>query len=169
MTVMMKGSALGNLAIAHKAALTGFLCLALIHVLGVSLGMALTHSGTTTSAIREHYQGNENQPDVPVEAIKAPKSAVEILTITHFHLAVMPVFTFLICHILAMSTVLSMRAKVTVIVLSYLAVALEVAVPWMALYAPALVTLRHLSRLGMLVMTLTGVFIPLYEMWWRRD
>jgi hypothetical protein len=165
-TVMMRGSALSGMAVAHKTALTGFLILALIHVCGVSAAMAIYHSGLTTSSIAEHYRGNEERTDVPIENLKSPKTPLEILTITHYHMAVMPIFTFLVCHILAMSSLIGVRSKVIFIVLAYLAIAIEVIVPWMALFAPQLVVLRHGSRALMLATTLLGAGLPLFEMWW---
>lgn len=166
MTVMMRGSALAGMSVPHKAALTGFLLLALIHVCGVSAAMAVYHSGLTNTSIAEHYRGNEEQPDVPLERLKSPKTPLEILTITHYHMAVMPIFTFLICHILAMSSLITVRTKILVIVLAYLAIAVEVSVPWIALFAPDLVFLRHGSRAFMLITTLLGAGLPLFEMWW---
>jgi hypothetical protein len=170
MTVIMRGSTLSGMAVAHKAALTGFLILALIHVCGLSAAMAIYHSGLTTTSIVEHYRGNEEQPDVELENLKSPKTPLEILTITHYHMAVMPIFTFLLCHVLAMSSLMGVRTKILVIVFAYLAIAIEVSAPWTALFAPELVFLRHGARALMVATTLLGAGLPLFEMWWpARD
>lgn len=154
------------MADAHKAALTGFLLMALIHVCGISAAMAVYHSGLTTTSIAEHYRGNEEDASVSVENLKSPKTPLEILTITHYHMAVMPIFTFLVCHILAMSSLVGVRTKILVIVLAYLAIAVEVSVPWLTLFQPSLAVLRHGSRALMVATTLLGAGLPLFEMWW---
>lgn len=168
MTAPMRGAILATMPIAHKAALTGFLVLALLHVLGISAAMAWLHSGTTTESVATHYRGNEEDPAVALEELKSPKSVREILTLTHYHMAVMPVFTFLLAHILAMSSLVSLRPKVTLIVIAFVAVALEVLIPWLVLWSPGLAVLRHASRAGLLVTTLAGAGIPLWEMWSPR-
>lgn len=168
MTVMMKHASFVTMPRPHKAALTGFLLLALLHLFVVSAGMALAHSGTTAQSMREHYAGNEEDASVPIENLKSAKSVTEILTITHFHMAVMPIFTFLLCHLLAMAATLGPRPKIAIIVVAYLSIALEMAVPWFGLFAPSLVALRHLSRAGMVVTNLFATLIPMYEMWFWK-
>lgn len=165
MTAPMRGATLATMPLAHKVALTGFLILAILHVLGVSAAMAWTHSGPTGSTIADHYRGNEERPDVPLESLKSPKSVREILTLTHSHLAVMPIFAFLLAHILAMSALLPLRPKLAVIVLTFASIALEVLVPWLVLWSAEMAVLRHVSRAGMLITTLVGAGVPLWEMW----
>lgn len=164
----MRGTTLATMPVAHKAALTGFLVLALLHVLGVSAAMAWLHSGMSTESIAAHYRGNEEDPAVELESLKSPKSVREILTLTHYHMAVMPVFTFLLAHILAMSSRVPPRPKIILIVLSYIVVALEILIPWITLWSPTLAVLRHGTRAGLLVTTVIGAGVPLWEMWAPR-
>lgn len=164
---MMKGAALARLSLPHKVALSGFLILALVHVLGVSAAMAWLHSGMTSASIATHYRGNEDNPSVPVESLHSPKSTLELVTLTHYHMAVMPVFAFIICHILAVASWPGERIKIAIIILSYLAIVTEVSVPWLSVVAPQLVWVRHFSRAGIVLMTLVGAGVPLMEMWGR--
>ncbi len=164
----MKKATFINMSRPHKAALTGFLLLALLHLFVVSAGMALTRSGTSAQSIREHYAGNDADETVPIENLRAAKTVDEILEITHFHMAVMPIFTFLLCHLLAMAATMGVRSKIGIIIAAYLSIALEMSVPWFGLFAPSLTVLRLASRAGMVVTNLISICVPMYEMWiWK--
>lgn len=164
---MMRGFSLKTIPEAHKWALTGFLILALVHVFVVTPAMALFHSGATTGEIRDYYLGNEEREDVPIEALRSPKTTAYLVTFTHYHAAVMPIFAFLLAHVVAMTTLVGHRTKLALIAATYGGLVLEVAVPWLVVaVSPALASLRHVSRATILVTVALDAGLPLYEMWW---
>ncbi len=139
---------------------TLFLSMVLLGLLSC-LGFMWSKSGLTGPELSEYYRQEELG--------LGGKPFLELLETAHFHLFSMPIFFLVLGHIFFMSS-WSERAKLIVIVGSFVALLLEVVLPWLIVYHSAAWTpLVHLARGGLFASFLLFVFVPIKEMWMPGD
>ncbi len=122
-------------------------------------------TGMTPAGVMSFYRGNESQTLAAGQAMTFEKTFRELLDATHPHLFGQGVLLFILSHIVAL-TRLGQRAKITIYLVSFGAMLLDAAVPWLIRYvAPELAPVQIVS-----VSLLTGAFVaqmlfPVREMW----
>ncbi|HEY2932946.1 MAG TPA: hypothetical protein VGK99_14475 [Acidobacteriota bacterium] len=132
-------------------------------LLGTITSVLIFHQNTQFSYRRmvDYYRGAE-------EGMLFPKSYAELLQTTHFHLFSMPVVMLILGHIFLMVS-WSIRARVTVILLSFAGMLFELAGPWLMRYGSENWGWVLLSGECCLAVSLTCyIVVPLWEMWFRR-
>lgn len=150
---------LEQLSLSSKLTYTLFLAfMALGVVSSAVLGGLKTHG--TYAGLVAYYRGD-------AAAGWEPKSLLELLETTHFHLFSQPVVFFIIGHIFLLSA-LPRRLKAAIVGVSFAAIACEIAAPWLIVYAaPAFAALKLASSATLTLCLLTELGVSLYEMWWR--
>jgi hypothetical protein len=133
-----------------------FLFMVLLGLLSC-LGFMWAKSGLSAAEISEYYRQKELG--------LGGKSFLELLETAHFHLFSMPIFFLVLGHIFFMSS-WSEPSKLVVILSSFAALLLEIALPWLIVYhSDAWTPLVHVARGAMFATFLLFVFVPLKEMW----
>ena len=133
-----------------------FLAFVLLGLLS-SLGFMVAKSGVSTGTLAEYYRQEE--------AGLGPKSFLELLETAHFHLFSMPIFFLVLGHIFLLTDV-TPRWKMIVVCASFAALVLEIALPFLIVYAsPAFAWLEHPTRLAFFATFLVLSLVPLREMW----
>lgn len=147
-----------------KVSLTFFIVFLL---LGLVTSIALAHQQTSFSAeqAQVYYLGNED--DLEATEFHVQKSYRQLLEVAHFHLYIMPVVYLAFIHLYFLSS-RSEREKTILSVLTFSALLLEVAAPWLIRFvSPEFSTVFYISGLGIVVTTLWMSAICLREMWAR--
>ena len=124
-------------------------------------------TGMTPSGVRAWYRGNEGESEV-IQTMTFEKTFRELLDATHPHLFGQGVLLFILAHIVAL-TGLSERKKIAVYLVSFGAMLLDAAMPWLIRYVSQ--GLAPLSIASLIL--LTGMFalqaiLPIREMWFVR-
>lgn len=134
-----------------------------VGILNYELRTRLTPQGT-----EEWYRGNE-EAEGEVTELLFPKSARELLDVTHPHLFEETLFIFVLCHFFGLTRVRE-RQKRVVYIVSFSAVLLETGMPWLVTFvSPAFAPLQ-IAATGLLsAMFLILMGRPLYEMWIAFD
>ena len=133
-----------------------FLVFVLLGLLS-SLGFAFAKSGFSTATIAEYYRQEESG--------LGAKSFLELLETAHFHLFSMPIFFLVLGHIFLLTDV-GEGWKIGVVIGAFVAVLLEILLPWLIVYgSAAFAWLEHPTRLALLATFLVFVVVPLREMW----
>ena len=135
--------------------LTLFLSFSLVSYV-VMIALAAQRSGFTASSAADYYAGGGD---------RYPKTAGELLEVTHFHLFSMPLLLFVQGHLFLMTRGLG-PWKRWVVVAAFAGAALDIAAPWLVLYvsrdlAIAKIAARVLLGPSLLLITV----VPLIEMW----
>lgn len=119
---------------------------------------AHTMTGLSYSGIAQHYLGSD-------QTFGEPKSFRELAETTHFHFFTMPVVFLILCHVFYL-TLASQGVKLTMTLLAFGGVAIDLASPWLILYGSRhFALLMLLGDLLMLGSFLVMAAVPLYEMW----
>ena len=150
-------------ALPYGARLFYSLFLAMIFLgLLTCLGFLFGKSGVSTAEIAEYYR----QEDLALGG----KTYLELLETAHFHLFSMPVFFLVLGHIFFLSA-WPERRKLAVVLASFVALLLEVVLPWLIVYhSGAWAWLKHPSRGLLFVTFLIFIVVPLWDMWFsERD
>lgn len=110
----------------------------------------------------------ENQAKVK-EGLFFPKSYRELLEVTHTHIFSIPIVVFILSRILAMTHTRE-GLKITIYGVSFLGIILNLAAPWLIRYVcPHFVVTFTISNILLIMSFGAYIFIPLYEMWLRKD
>lgn len=141
---------------------TGFLVLVAIGMLTMA-AFQLYHVGPTPAEVATHYRGGER-----AGAMSFPKTARELVEITHFHAFIMGVVYLVLAH-LFLATPVRPALKQTLIVLGFGGLVGDIVAPWLIRYVSAVfaylqVTAWAAQWIGF------GAFVgvPLFEMWFRN-
>jgi hypothetical protein len=138
-----------------RIALTWFLLFSLVSY-GVMIGLAAMRSGFTTSSVASYYAGGGD---------RYPKTAGELLELTHFHLFSMPLLLFVQGHLFLM-TRWPMGLKRWIVAAAFVGVALDLAAPWLVLCVSRELAFTKLAARALLGPSLLLLTIaPLVEMW----
>ncbi|MGH7803035.1 MAG: hypothetical protein ACREQJ_01705 [Candidatus Binatia bacterium] len=133
-----------------------FLVFVLLGLL-TSLGFIFAKSGVSAATVAEYYRQEDSG--------LGPKSFLELLETAHFHLFSMPIFFLVLGHIFVLTSV-SPRWKMIVVVTAFVALLLEVALPWLIVYGSAgFAWLEHPTRLAFFGTFVVMAVLPLLEMW----
>jgi hypothetical protein len=121
------------------------------------VGFAAAKSGFTTGAMAEYYRQEE--------AGLGGKTFLELLETAHFHLFSMPIFFLVLGHIFFLSS-WEERTKLGVVLLSFAALLLEIALPWLIVYGSSRwALLEHPTRIALTGTFLVFIVVPLRDMW----
>ena len=133
-----------------------FLVFVLLGLL-TSLGFIFAKSGVSASTVAEYYRQEESG--------LGSKSFLELLETAHFHLFSMPIFFLVLGHIFVLTGV-SPRWKMIVVITAFVALLLEIALPWLIIYGSAsFAWLEHPTRIAFFGTFLVMAILPLREMW----
>lgn len=133
-----------------------FLSMVLLGLL-TCLGFMFGKSGLSTAEVAEYYRQEESG--------LGGKTWLELLETAHFHLFSMPLFFLVLGHIFFL-TAWPERWKVVVVLSSFVALLLEIALPFLIVYHSASwAWLEHPTRAALFVTFLLFVLVPLREMW----
>lgn len=103
------------------------------------------------------------------EGMFFPKSYRELLEVTHTHIFSIPIVVFILSRILSMTHAREML-KITVYSVSYAGIILNLAAPWLISYVCHHFVAAFIISNILLVLSFGAyIFIPLYEMWFRKD
>jgi hypothetical protein len=115
-------------------------------------------TGLSYSGIARHYLGSD-------ATFGEPKSFQELAETTHFHFFTMPVVFLILCHVFYL-TMVGQALKMTMTLLAFAGVALDLASPWLILYvSPHFALTMLLGDVLMVGAFLVMAAVPLYEMW----
>lgn len=122
------------------------------------LGFIFAKSGTSAAAVSEYYRQEELG--------LGGKPFLELLETAHFHLFTMPIFFLVLGHIFFLSS-WSDRAKLVVVLASFVSLVAEIVLPFAIVYhSGKWAFLEHASRSGLFVTFLVFIVVPIREMWW---
>src|SRR5207245_8243542 len=114
-------------------------------------------TGHPYTGIAQHYLGSD-------QTFGQPKSFQELAETTHFHFFTMPVVFLILCHVFYL-TMAGQALKVSMTVLAFAGVALDLASPWLILYgSPHFALAMLLGDVLMVGAFLVMAGVPLYEM-----
>lgn len=139
-------------------------------VIATAVGMIMyrVRTGLTAAGARDYYLGNEATARPGQEMLFA-RSFRELLDVTHDHAFSQPFLFFVLCHIFALTRV-SDRVKITVYVVSFGSVLVDLASPYLIRYvSPAFAPLQVVNSVVMSLALLTLLVVPTYEMWFYRE
>jgi hypothetical protein len=128
---------------------------------GFVSNLLLSHAktGWSYSGLIEYYRGLESG---------YPKTYLELLETTHFHIFSMPVVFLILAHVFLMCS-WSYRWKIGVVILSFLGIIIEVSGPWLITYvSPDFSVLMVFSGIVLAISLLIYILVPIYEMWFMR-
>jgi hypothetical protein len=160
MKAWTQGQTLPTLKWETKLIYTLFLAFALLGI-GVMGALATTHSGTSRTAIATYYAGDEAQGIYP-------KTAGELLEVTHYHLFAIPLLLFTLGHVFLLSS-WPRGWKAAVVLAAFLGALALIAAPWLILYAGReWAVLVLIARKLLALPLLLFIAVPLWEMWGKR-
>ncbi|HEY7535975.1 MAG TPA: hypothetical protein VH878_08510 [Thermodesulfobacteriota bacterium] len=128
---------------------------------GLVTNILIAHAktGWGYDGVVEYYRGVESG---------YAKSYLELLETTHFHIFSMSVVFLILAHVFLMCS-WSYRIKITVIIISFLAMLGEICSPWLITYvSPKFTVLMILSGISIALSLLIYITIPMYEMWFIK-
>ena len=128
---------------------------------GFVSNLLLSHAktGWSYSGLIEYYRGLESG---------YPKTYLELLETTHFHIFSMPVVFLILAHVFLMCS-WSYRWKIGVVILSFLGIIIEISGPWLITYvSPECGILMIFSGIVLAISLLIYIFVPIYEMWFMQ-
>ncbi len=134
-----------------------------VGILNYKVRTQLTPDGTAA-----WYRGNEHATG-EVSELLFPKSVRELLDVTHPHLFEEGLIVFVFCHLFGLTRVRE-RSKRWVYVLSFAAVIVDTAMPWLTRFVSPAFAPVHIGTTAWLgSMMLILMLRPLYEMWFGFD
>lgn len=124
--------------------------------------MGVLKAGWGKEALVNYYCGNEAMG-------LYPKSALELLEISHFHLLSMPVVFLIVAHLIMMTS-LGIYFRLSMIVFGFLGMILDLVSPWLIRYAGAGFAWVKLAGGAVFGVSLLGmIFLELFEMFFKKD
>ena len=142
-----------------KIVTTIFLIFMLIGI-ATNLLISYAKTGFSYNGLIEYYRGVESG---------YPKTYLELLETTHFHVFSMSVVFLILAHVFLMSS-WSYRLKVMVIIISFLAMLAEICSPWLITYvSPKFAVLMIISGTIIALSLLLYIVVPMYEMWFIKS
>lgn len=125
------------------------------------------YCGDEEEDISESLSVEEDQP-IQSEGMFFPKSYRELLEVTHTHSFSMPIVIFVLSRILAMTRARE-GLKIIIYSISFAGVVLNLAAPWLIRYVcHHFVIVFIISNILLILGFGAYIFIPLYEMWFRK-
>ncbi|MCF6157979.1 MAG: hypothetical protein E3K32_05275 [wastewater metagenome] len=167
------------LPVSNKLFFTFFLSFMAIAI-GIGFLNYYERTGFSPQKTARYYKGDEEDVDMslPAEEYQArlmeegmffPKSYRELLEVTHTHAFSMPLIVFVLSRILAMTRAHE-GIKITVYSASFAAVLMNLGASWLIRYAcHHFVAILFVSNITLILTFGVYIFIPLYEMWFKRD
>ncbi len=141
---------------------TAFLFLVLIGMITMG-AFEMYHIGPTPDRAAAYYRGGESTGQMTF-----PKTARELVEVTHFHAFTMGVVYLILAHLL-LATGLSPRMKRAFIVLGVGGLAGDIVAPWLIRYASAgFAYLQLTAWLAEWVGFGAFVIVPIREMWFSN-
>lgn len=168
-----------SLPISNKIFFTFFLS-----IITVAIGLGFLNyyerTGFSPQKTVRYYCGDEEEDlDKPLsaeenmarleEGLAFPKSYRELLEVTHTHIFSIPIVVFILSRILAMTHTRE-GLKITIYGVSFVGIILNLVAPWLIRYVcHHFVITFTISNILLLLSFCAYIFIPLYEMWFRKD
>lgn len=172
-------SGMWSLPISNKIFFTFFLS-----IMAIALGLGFLNyyerTGCSAQKTIRYYCGDEEEAlDTPLsaeenrakleEGLFFPKSYRELLEVTHTHIFSIPIVVFILSRIIAMTHTRE-GLKITIYGVSFMGILLNLASPWLIRYSsPHFVIAFTISNIFLMLSFAAYIFIPLYEMWFRRN
>lgn len=159
-----KGFRLSRASLPTRVLIT---CFMVTMVIAVAVGVLnyKVRTGLTVDGTEQWYRGNEGAGG-EAQRLLFPKTAVELMDVTHPHLFDQAILFFILCHLFALTRVRP-RLKTTIYVLSFANVLVDCSGPWLIRYvSPAFAPVQVLSPISMSILVLILIAVPLKEMWW---
>lgn len=142
-------------------------CFSVCMVIAMAVG-ALNYqvrTGLTVEGTRQWYAGNADAGE-DLERLLFPKTAGELMDVTHPHLFSESFMFFILCHIFALTRVRS-RVKTTTYLLCFGNVLVDCAGPWLIRFvSPGFAPLQVVSPITLSLLALYVMAVPIKEMWW---
>lgn len=153
------GGTLGRLDVGVKVVYTAFLAFTLAGVVTMGL-LHVDGMGTTAATAQAWWAGDGD--------MAYPKSYRQLLELTHFHLFTEPITWLILAHLYNLGGD-PVRRRVGVSVASILAIAAQVALPWVVVYGPGAVAAALLPCHAVVGATLGYMaFAAVRDMWFSR-
>ena len=172
-------SGMWSLPSSNKIFFTFFLSIITIAI-GLGFLNYYERTGFSQEKTVRYYCGDEGEDlDKPLseeenrarleEGLAFPKTYRELLEVTHTHIFSIPIVVFILSRILAMTHTRE-GLKITIYGVSFMGIILNLAAPWLIRYAcPHFVITFTISNILLILSFGAYIFIPLYEMWFRKD
>ena len=172
-------SGMWSLPISNKIFFTFFLS---IMTVAIGLGFLNYYERTGFSpqkTVRYYCGDQEGELDTPLsveenkskleEGLFFAKSYRELLEVTHTHIFSIPIVVFILSRILAMTHTRE-GLKIIIYGVSFMGIILNLLAPWLIRYACHHFVITFTISNVLLILSFGAyIFIPLYEMWFRRD
>jgi len=145
-------------------------CFYFMIVLAVAVGVLnyKVRTDLTPTGATEWYLGNENASG-QVSELLFPKTAREMLDVTHPHLFEQTIIIFILCHFFGLTRV-GESTKRWIYILSFFSVLLDAGMPWLVRFVSPQFAIGHVVSVTLLsAMFLILMVVPLREMWWKFD
>lgn len=123
--------------------------------------MGVLKSGLGIEALATYYRGDEAQ-------MIYPKSALELLEVTHFHLLSMPVVFMIVAHLMMM-TCIKLKWRIFMIVLGFVGMILDLTSPWLIRYCSSYFAWMKIMGSALFGLSFLGMISwALYELFFRK-
>lgn len=129
---------------------------------GVGMALGLAKSGLGLQSLVDYYRGNE--------ALGLyPKTLVELLEVTHFHLLSMPIVYLIVCHLMMM-TYFHFWTRMVFILSGLIGMILDLVSPWLICYVSGGFAFLKIAGTALFGLCFIGmILIQFYEMFFRED
>jgi thiamine biosynthesis lipoprotein len=145
-------------------------CFSVVVLVALAVGVInyWDKTGLTPRGAVAWYRGNEGRELDPGESMTFEKTFRELLDATHPHLFGQGLLLFVLSHIVAL-TGLSEKRKMALYIVSFGAMLLDAAVPWLIRYvSPDLAPLQIVTILLLTLAFALQVILPIREMWFVK-
>lgn len=169
-----------SLPLSNKIFFTFFLS-----IIAVAVGLGFLNyyerTGISSQKVIRYYCGDEEedfntyppaegyQSSIMEQGLFFPKTYRELLEVTHTHIFSIPIIIFILSRIMAMTHTRE-GLKIIIYSISFLGVILNLVSPWVIRYAWPSFAFVFLTSHVLLIFSFGAyVFIPMYEMWFRKN
>jgi hypothetical protein len=144
-------------------------CFYAVMLLSVAVGMVNYRVRTrlTPAGTEAWYRGNEDDP--AAKEMLFPKTARELLDVTHPHLFEEGLILFVLCHLFGLTKVRE-RTKRAVYLVAFSSLLLDTGMPWLTRFVSPAFAPVHVASTAILGSAYLFLIVaPLREMWFAYD
>ena len=153
------GGTLGRLDPGVKVVYTAFLAFTLLGVATIGV-LHVDGMGTAASTAQAYWAGDGE--------MTYPKSYRQLLELTHFHLFTEPVTWLILAHLYHLGGD-PLKRRIGVSIVSIVAIAVQITLPWIVVYGPASLAAAMLPCHAVVGLTLGYMaFAAIRDMWFTR-
>jgi hypothetical protein len=144
-------------------------CFYAVMLVATAVGMVnyRVRTGLTPSGTAAWYRGNEN--DSAAREMLFPKTARELLDVTHPHLFEEGLILFVLCHLFGLTKIRE-RTKRSVYLIAFSSLLVDTGMPWLTRFVSPAFAPVHVASTAILASAYLFLIVaPLREMWFAYD